>query len=57
MKALLLWQLYWAPEGRPIARVRAHDESAARRQAPQPYRKHLGEIGVERVEAADADGC
>jgi hypothetical protein len=54
---LPLWQLYWAPEGLPIARVRARNESAARRRAPQPYRKYLGEIGVDRVEAADADGC
>lgn len=45
-----LWQLYWVPEGRPIARVCARDESAARRKAPQPYRKYLGEIGVDRVE-------
>lgn len=48
-EALPLWQLDWAPEGRPIGRVRARDEFKARRMAPQPYRKYLGEIGVDRV--------
>jgi len=55
-ETLPLWQLYWMPEGRPIARVCARDESKARRMAPQPYRKYLGEIGVERVETDDVHG-
>lgn len=49
IEKLPLWQLYWSPEGKPIGRVRARDESSARRKAPQPYRKYLGEIGVEPV--------
>lgn len=48
-KSLPLWQLYWAPEGRPLCQVRARDKRAARRMAPQPYRKYLGEIGVELI--------
>ena len=40
------WILTWAPEGRDIATVQARTASAARRKAPAPYRKFLGEIGV-----------
>lgn len=42
--ALPRWKLYWGPEGRQIAVVEAKDASAAKRKAPQPYRKYLGEI-------------
>lgn len=41
------FDLYWAPEGKLIATVLAVDEKAARRMAPLPYRKFLGEIAVE----------
>lgn len=41
------YKLYWAPEGKLIATVKARTESAARRKAPQPYRKYLGEIYAE----------
>lgn len=41
------FHLYWMPEGKFIGTVRAVDASHARRQAPMPYRKFKGEIGVE----------
>jgi len=41
------YKLYWAPEGKHVATVKARTESAARRKAPQPYRKYLGEIYAE----------
>ena len=43
------YRLIWAPEGKTIAVVEAKDVSAARRKAPKPYRKYLGEIGVELI--------
>lgn len=43
-----MWKLYWAPEGRQIATVRARTARAARRKAPQPYRRFLGEIYAVR---------
>jgi hypothetical protein len=36
--------LFWSPEGRIIATVKASNETAAKRKAPIPYRKFLGEI-------------
>jgi hypothetical protein len=44
------WKLFWAPEGKCIAIVQAKTQRAARRKAPLPYRKYLGEIWVEEVE-------
>lgn len=38
------YQLFWSPEGRCIAIVRAKTPAAAIRKAPLPYRKYLGEI-------------
>lgn len=38
------YNVYWSPEGRRIATVNAISEFEARRKAPQPYRKYLGEI-------------
>lgn len=46
-KVKKFYRLTWAPEGKPIGVVEAEDPSAARRLAPQPYRRYLGEIGVE----------
>lgn len=43
------WDLYWAPEGRKIATVQARTARAAKRKAPQPYRKFLGEIYAVEV--------
>jgi hypothetical protein len=40
------WDIYWAPEGRKIATVEAKTARAAKRKAPQPYRKYLGEMYV-----------
>lgn len=47
------WRLTWAPEGRVIGTVFASSASKARRMAPMPYRKYLGEIGVERLSGKD----
>lgn len=45
------WQLIWAPEGKVIATgVEAKTAQQAKRKAPQPYRRYLGEIYAE-VEA------
>ncbi len=41
------FRLFWAPEGRVIAVVEAKDAKAAKRKAPLPYRKFLGEIYAE----------
>lgn len=41
------YYLIWAPDGKQIAVVQAHTPGAARRKAPQPYRKYLGEIRAE----------
>ena len=42
------YTLYWSPEGRPIATgVEARSARAAKRKAPHPYRRYLGEIGAE----------
>jgi hypothetical protein len=41
------WKVYWSPEGRCIATVEAKTARAAKRKAPMPYRKYLGEIYVE----------
>lgn len=41
------WALFWSPEGKRIAVVSAPNERLAKRKAPKPYRKYLGEIYVE----------
>lgn len=43
------YRLTWAPEGKTIAIVEADDVAAARKMAPLPYRKYLGEVSVTRV--------
>lgn len=43
------FRIYWAPEGKTLAIVEAPDASAARRMAPMPYRKYLGEVGAVQV--------
>jgi len=43
------WQLYWAPEGRPIAIVEAKTMRQAIHKAPMPYKKYLGEVYAERI--------
>lgn len=47
------FQLYWAPEGKPIGVVCAKDARSARRMAPRPYRRYLGEIGVELIRSVN----
>jgi hypothetical protein len=43
------FELTWSPEGRVITLVQAKTIKAARRKAPQPFRKYLGEISVREV--------
>lgn len=47
------FNLYWSPEGKLIATVTARTLSAAKRKAPAPYRKYLGEIYAELVTAPE----
>lgn len=44
------FKLFWSPEGRLIATVEANTAKAAKRKAPLPYRKFLGEIYAEEVQ-------
>ena len=41
------FKLYWSPEGKCIATVKAHTHRQAIRKAPKPYSKYLGEIYAE----------
>ena len=41
------FKLYWSPEGKCIATVKAHTARQAIRKAPKPYSKYLGEIYAE----------
>lgn len=43
------YKLFWSPEGKQIATVKAESSAKARRMAPKPYRKFLGEVYAERV--------
>ena len=43
------YNLYWSPTGQKIATVQAKTSKAAKRKAPAPYRKYLGEIYTELV--------
>ena len=45
--AELTYKLFWSPEGKCIATVRARSSIAAIRKAPKPYSKYLGEIYAE----------
>ena len=38
------YKLFWAPEGKYLDTVQANTIIAAKRKAPMPYRKYLGEI-------------
>lgn len=44
IEPLHTYVLYWAPEGRPIATVQARTGWEARKQAPKPFRKFIGEV-------------
>ena len=44
------FDLYWSPEGRKIATVRAVTMRQAIRLAPAPYRKYLGEIYAVKLD-------
>lgn len=44
------FKLYWSPTAQLIGEVRAKTAAAARRKAPAPYRKYLGEIRAELVD-------
>lgn len=41
------YRLYWSPEGRPIAIVKAESIAAAIKKTPKPYKEYLGEIYAE----------
>lgn len=43
------YKVFWSPEGRCIATVTARSTREAKRKAPQPYRRYLGELYVELV--------
>ena len=43
------WELYWSPEGKLIATVKAKTAKAAIRKAPAPYNKYLGEIYAKEI--------
>jgi len=47
------FELYWSPEGKKIATVRARTLRAAIRKAPKPYREFPGEIYAKEVEHAE----
>lgn len=49
--------VYWSPEGKKIATVQARTERAARRKAPRPYRKYLGEVYAVKENAGRRAGC
>jgi hypothetical protein len=50
------FDIYWAPEGRRIATVEANGIARAKRMAPQPYRKYLGELYVLEVQYTHCNG-
>lgn len=43
------FEVRWAPTGALLVTVRAIDEREARRAAPMPYRKYLGEVYAREV--------
>lgn len=43
------FDIFWSPEGRCIATVRALTVRAAIRKAPYPYRRFLGELYAVEV--------
>lgn len=43
------FDVYWAPEGRLLVTVEANGIARAKRMAPPPYRKYLGELYVLEV--------
>lgn len=44
------FDLFWSPIGGRIATVEAKNAKAAKRKAPKPYRKYLGEIYAQPTE-------
>lgn len=52
-RVMKVWEVYWSPTGQKIATVKASTARAARRKAPSPYRKYLGEIYVKEIGAAN----
>jgi hypothetical protein len=53
MSNMTTYDLFWSPEGKRIATVQARNARAAKRKAPMPYRRYLGEIYAVS-ETADA---
>jgi len=50
------WILFWSPEGRPIARVRATDAKKAISKTPHPYADYLGEVYAQSYADYEANG-
>ena len=46
---LKVYRLYWAPEGRQIAVVRAATAAIAVKKTPKPWSKYLGEVYAEEA--------
>lgn len=46
-RVMKVYDVYWGPTGQKIATVEASTAKAAKRKAPQPYRRYLREIYVE----------
>ena len=46
---LKVWRLYWAPEARQIAVVRASTAAIAIKRTPKPWSKYRGEVYVEEA--------
>lgn len=46
-----VFELFWSPEGKKIATVKATSAHAAKRKAPKPYKKYLGEVYAVEVQA------
>ena len=48
-KPMNTYDLFWSPEGRKIATVKATTAKAAKRKAPKPYVRYQGEIYAVQV--------
>ena len=48
-KPMNTYDLFWSPEGRKIATVKATTAKAAKRKAPKPYVRYQGEIYAVEV--------
>lgn len=49
------YDIFWAPEGRCIATVKAASPETAKRQTPSPYKQYMGEVYVTDRKAPRSD--